>query len=201
MTAIELPGRGRRINEPSDIDAERLALGISKALPLDKPFVFFGQSMGSIIAYEAAHALRAQNKRQPEMLIASGIHAPSLPLVPPNIELDDEVFIEVLARYETPDEWIKDPDLRAVFLPVLRDDFELLELYERPERPKLDFPICAIGADRDPMVHKKGLEAWREETSAQFELHAISGDHFYFQHEIPSLVRLVIQIIERRRAV
>ena len=62
LRVVQLPGRGARLRErrfeqmPPLIEALDTAL-----LPLlDRPFAFFGHSLGSIVAFEAARKLRAR---------------------------------------------------------------------------------------------------------------------------------------------
>ena len=45
----------------------------------EKPFVFFGHSMGALIAFELAHELRRRGLATPVHLVVSGHRAPHLP--------------------------------------------------------------------------------------------------------------------------
>ena len=76
---VELPGRGARINEPllCDFDAvvENLTQGLTRG-SLDH-CVFLGHSLGALLAYGCAHALRVQGKGEPFALVAACSAAPS----------------------------------------------------------------------------------------------------------------------------
>jgi medium-chain acyl-[acyl-carrier-protein] hydrolase len=47
---------------------------------LEKPFVFFGHSIGALIAFEFVRLLRKNGVPQPKHLIVSGTKAPQVPL-------------------------------------------------------------------------------------------------------------------------
>ncbi len=53
------PGRGSRYNEPPINELDALVEKINDAIQplLDKPFVFFGHSLGGMVAFEVARAL------------------------------------------------------------------------------------------------------------------------------------------------
>lgn len=78
MGAIQLPGRGHRLGEPHVrrlLPLSRIAA--QELLPyLDKPFVFFGHSLGSLLCFETARSLRRENLPQPAHLFVSATEAP-----------------------------------------------------------------------------------------------------------------------------
>ncbi len=60
VCAIELPGRGMRLRESPFTQLEPLVQHLaSTLLPyLDKPFAFFGHSMGGLVSFELTRLLR-----------------------------------------------------------------------------------------------------------------------------------------------
>ena len=71
-----LPGRGRRFGEPATSDISVLVNGFCDAIERIAPqrFVLFGHSMGGILAFEVARALRRRRNRfKPVALVASGV--------------------------------------------------------------------------------------------------------------------------------
>lgn len=77
ICAVQYPGRGSRVREPAFTDCRELVQAfVPHLLPfLNKPFAFFGHSMGAIIAYEVARHLQQQHGLQLERLIVSGRRA------------------------------------------------------------------------------------------------------------------------------
>src|SRR5918911_2389095 len=57
-----LPGRGQRLREPPYPCLSALVEQLARVIEpyLDKPFAFFGHSLGAIIAFELARRLRRQ---------------------------------------------------------------------------------------------------------------------------------------------
>ena len=78
---VQLPGRGMRLNEPPFTKLETLIESLVPALRpfLDKPFAFLGHSMGSLISFELARALRHRFGEEPEGLFLAGRQSPPIP--------------------------------------------------------------------------------------------------------------------------
>lgn len=78
---VQLPGRGTRLMEPLFTQLLPLIQALSQALLplLDKPFAFFGHSLGALVSFELARQLRRQYGVQPVRLFVSAGRAPQLP--------------------------------------------------------------------------------------------------------------------------
>jgi medium-chain acyl-[acyl-carrier-protein] hydrolase len=183
VCAVQPPGRGSRLNEPAcdnvDVMVERLIDALGPYL--DVPFACFGHSMGAIVSFELARALRRAALPQPMALFISGRRAPRCPdPEPPVHDLPEAEFVkEVRALNGTPEELLLDPELMTLVLPTLRADFTLCETYVyRAGRP-LACPIHVFGGEADPNVGRDVLEPWREETTAGCDVRMFEGDHFF----------------------
>src|SRR5438105_324520 len=75
---VQLPGRETRFREPAISRWDPLLGQLAEALApyLDRPFAFFGHSMGALLAFELAHRLRTHYGLRPTHLFASGCAAP-----------------------------------------------------------------------------------------------------------------------------
>jgi medium-chain acyl-[acyl-carrier-protein] hydrolase len=178
------PGRGSRYNEEPAKKMSGLVQGIFQAIPslLDKPFAFFGHSLGALVAYELAHALHQNNLQHPIVLFASACSAPHLPDPhPPIHSLPDLEFVKTLRELKgIPDEIANQSELLELLLPTLRADFEIVENYQyNPSEQPLTCPIVAFGGIDDPHVHREHVEAWTSQTSSSFKSIYYPGDHFY----------------------
>ena len=193
VCAVELPARGRRIKEHPIARLAPLAQSIAHSLPLcfDKPFVFFGHSMGALLSFEVARQLRRQYGRQPVQLIVSGRRAPQVPdKDPPTNSLPESDFVAELRRLNgTPKEVLEHAELLEFMLPILRADFEVNETYDYVAEPPLSCPITACGGLQDREVSRPDLDAWREQTNASFVLRMFPGDHFFLNAYQPLFLR------------
>ncbi len=196
MVAIQPPGREMRIREPAYEDIDMLVDALAEeVIPLlDRPFVFFGHSMGAYVALLLARHLRQAGMPQPSRLIVSARRAPSLPETePPLHPLGDDAFVaEIRRRYGgIPDEIMQHPDLLRLLLPCLRADVSALERHICRAEPALACPILALGGASDPGVPISALDPWRLETNAQFSLRVFPGGHFFLQTARPQLLQTV----------
>jgi len=195
VRAVHLPGRESRLREPAFTEAEESAATISKALEerLDLPFAFFGHSMGALLSFEVARALRRKGLPEPFYLFVSGHRAPQIPSPRPAVfHLPDDEFLEALRDlYDPPEEAMKIPELRALLLPTLRADITLCESYDHSPEAPLGCPIFAFGGRDDQETPLEALESWGAQTDGRFEMMRFAGGHFYLDAALPEIQHLV----------
>lgn len=184
VVPLHYPGRGARLSEPLLRRAGDLARAAAEAMAphRDLPFALFGHSLGALLAFETARALRRLGGRQPSHLVVSGRRGPRIPEPETPIHgLADALFVdEVQRRYDAiPQAVLAEPELMALLLPSLRADFEVLETYAYVQEPALECSISAAGGDADARATLDGLAAWRDETRGAFELRTFEGGHFF----------------------
>jgi medium-chain acyl-[acyl-carrier-protein] hydrolase len=201
VCAIQLPGRERRLLEPPFTNLGLLVETIAQSiLPyLDKPFAFFGHSMGAKISFELAQRLLTNNTLTPTHLFISASRAPHLPTRRrPLHDLPEDEFIEELRLLNgTPKEVLEHPELMKLMIPILRADFSINETYQHSAAPALDLPITAFGGLQDQNVSREDLEAWRDYTSASFTTRMLPGDHFFIHVSQSVLLRAVSEDLHR----
>jgi medium-chain acyl-[acyl-carrier-protein] hydrolase len=98
---IELPGRGTQMKSAPLMRLEPLVSAIALTLLpyLDKPFAFFGHSMGALVSFELARLLRKKYDLEPVHLFVSGRRAPQIHNPdPPIYTLSEPEFKEELRR-------------------------------------------------------------------------------------------------------
>ena len=201
LYAIQLPGRGRRLHDRHIDRMEPVVEAISGALEpfYDLPFVFFGHSMGALIAFETARALRRSGTHLPARLFASGFQAPHVEnRNVPIHELSDEVFMEKLKNLDgTPVEVLQNREMLALILPTLRADFTLVDTYKYRPEPPLNCPISAFCGVQDNHFDSESIAHWRMQTSNDFTLHKLPGGHFFIHSAQSDLLQLIVRELEQ----
>jgi medium-chain acyl-[acyl-carrier-protein] hydrolase len=182
---VQLPGREGRLAEPAFRRMVDLVPETTRALLayLDRPFVFFGHSLGALVAFEIARRLRAEHGREPARLFVSGRGAPHVSAGTSTLgvhALPEREFAERLRELQgTPEEVLQHEELRRLLFPILRADFEVCETYAYAPDEPLRCPIVAFGGTDDGSVSRAALEAWRQQTLASFDVRMFPGDHFF----------------------
>lgn len=180
---MQPPGRGSRLRERPFTNLNELVAAAEPALRpfMDRPFAFYGHSMGAIVAYELARRLREEGRPGPLHLFVSGRRAPQLPETDDlTYDLPDPEFIEELRRLKgTPPEVLDNNELLHLVLPLLRADFAAIQTYKYEEGRPLACPITVVGGLMDEEVTREHLAGWREVTTGNFSLHMVPGDHFF----------------------
>ena len=190
-----LPARESRVGEPGcthvDQCLEPLAREISTYL--DKPFAFFGHSMGAIIAFELARRLRDERGLEPRHLFISGRRAPRIPRRDTYVhDLPEPEFIAEIVRMNgTPKEVLEHKELMALIIPLLRADFSVCHSYTYAPGQPLRCPITVLGGTRDAEAPPHELDLWREETTGNFNVHMLEGDHFFLNQQQHEIIRII----------
>lgn len=206
VCVAHLPGRGMRLREQPFTSLDALVDAAAEAIApsLDKPFTFFGHSMGAMISFELARRLRDQGRPQPTHLFVSGRPAPQLPNHDISHNLPEaELRRELLRLNGTPREVLENPELMELMLPLLRADFSVVETYVYRRGVPLDCSLTAFGGIRDKQVSREQLEAWSEQTVGEFALRMLPGDHFFLNDVqvqmllLSTLTRELHQLLQR----
>ena len=184
VCAVQLPGRETRLQERAFTHLPDIisALIVALRAEFDRPFAFFGHSMGAVVAAELARALQAGAGPVPEHLVVSGRRAPQLADTDEPIHrLPDAAFVaELNRRYGgIPREVLQHQELLDLLLPCLRADLTALETFQPPAGPPLSVPISAFGGSEDHRTSREQLDAWRHATQGAFRSRVFPGDHFF----------------------
>jgi medium-chain acyl-[acyl-carrier-protein] hydrolase len=182
--AVQLPGRGSRLREPALESIPAMVEALVPALlpKMDLPFAIFGHSMGSSLAFALTQELAARGGPMPGHLLVSARRPPRMadPEPPLHGLPDNEFVAEMNRRYAAiPAEVLAEADLMAMLLPSLRADMRALETYQPGSTPALPCPVTAFGGADDARAPLAHLEAWRDETRAEFRVRQFAGGHFY----------------------
>jgi medium-chain acyl-[acyl-carrier-protein] hydrolase len=190
-----LPGREFKLREPAYTRIELLVETLTREITpfLDKPFAFFGHSMGALIAFELARRLRDERGIEPEHLFISGRRSPRVPRRDPHIhELPDAEFSAELEKMNgTPREVLEHQELMEILSPMLRADFALCHEYIYIPSEPLRCPITVLGGTRDEDAPDDELDAWCKETIGKCSVKMLEGDHFFINQQHATILPII----------
>ncbi len=183
LQIVSLPGRGSRLFDPPCDDWPTLVDVLCAELaPLfDRPVAFFGHSLGALLAFETARALRSRGLPLHSLWL-SGAEAPHRRALKRRLhDLPERDLIEALRDYNgTPAELLDHAEMMELLLPGIRADFALSERYVwQDQEGGLTCPMHLLLGDADPYVELPRALAWSELGAAGMTRHDFNGDHFF----------------------
>lgn len=203
VCAVRLPGRDERRREPLVSRSTLLVQALADALgpAAAQPYALYGHSMGARVAFELARELRRRGHPEPTLLAVSGRRAPHLPERDPLHALPTDLLVTRLrALGGLPDVVLAEPELMAMFLPILRADLAVNEIDAyRPDEP-LTCPIVAFGGERDDRCRRDELCAWRDHTRGAFAFEIYPGGHFFVNTARRDLLAALSRALEQTTA-
>lgn len=208
VIGIRLPGRETRNNEPFQCDLAKVTKLLGDEILKhygDKPFAFFGHSLGCVLAVETATYMKQKLSKEPEHLFVSSDYAPHSKERKANIEADgstalhewsdDQLLERIKGHGGTPATVFENTEfMKKVFLPAYKADLQLVHNYYRSYKGKkpLTCGITAFDGDRDASHH---LREYADITTGRFLQVLLPGRHFYLLKEDNS--RRVRDVITR----
>ncbi len=203
VCAIQLPGQ---IDRPSEKPFEQLSSLVKKLaevlLPyLDKPFAFYGHSLGAIIAFELALKLRREYNLSPAHLFVGAANAPQLPYAYPSVVqlFESSEGRKQAALLYLPESVQQNSELIRLLLPILKAGASIYENYTYSEDEPLGCSISTFGGMQDKTITQAHLSGWRKQTRSTFKLQMFPGNHLFLHgdqkqllqalsHELASLI-------------
>jgi medium-chain acyl-[acyl-carrier-protein] hydrolase len=192
VSGVELPGHGARLSERPIDTQDEAAVEIANILEplLDRPYALLGHCLGAALAYEATRILQERGKAQPVRFFSSGARGPHLGIPIADVEsMGDDEFIQHMHKaYSAPIHFLNHPEMRPLFLPMVRADARMTQNYRYVPGPPVGFPITAMAGETDPDVQMEHLEGWRQHTTAEVETRIYPGTHFFILDSAPRLL-------------
>ncbi|SDD25426.1 alpha/beta fold hydrolase [Actinokineospora iranica] len=189
LWAVQYPGREDRIAEPLIDTMAELVDAVVKAVEpaLDRPVVVFGHSMGASVAHEFTLRLRPGVARRLVVSARPGPadQRPRADLVHLRDEAGVRAELDLLGGGGAAA--MADPQLRDLLLPMIGNDFALIERY-RPGPAVLGVDVLAhVGAD-DPSMPPESADSWAAATTGSFTRHTHPGGHFYLADRLADVI-------------
>ncbi|MFJ8187729.1 thioesterase II family protein [Streptomyces sp. NPDC096105] len=193
---LDAPGHGLLLDQPRIPDAGALAEHLLRAVEprLTGPYALFGHSMGALVTYEMTRRIVDRGLPPPVWL---GVSArtppdPARPAKAYREPSDDELRARLKWLGGTPDEIFADPELWAVFDPIIRTDLRLVDTW-RPAAGAAALPVAlsAYAAREDRSAPPPRMAGWAAHTERFLGLRVFDGGHFYFQDDPGPLLRQI----------
>lgn len=190
--AIEYPGHESRIQEqPLDTLPNLVDLLCEEFRgALQKPFAFFGHSLGGKVAFETAKAISNRLFRSPLCCIIAGCSAPFLQIASTGDPGKDDMMRLLHAYRKTPVGLLEDAQAMDYFLPAVQADFAM-ERFCSPRGELAQFPLCVLAGEEDTICPLDEVRAWQSVAACQYELKQFPGGHFFPQTETRRLVHYI----------
>lgn len=191
VRVLALPGRERRIAEPPGIDVAAIADAVQSGA--DRPYVFYGHSLGGRVAFEVIRELRRRGAPLPLRCYLAASRPPHLsdPLSAIALAPDAELVAAVRDMGGAQDEVFDHPELVALLLPILRHDFTWYHDYRLTDEPPLDVPLVVLAGDGDTVTPPELIGEWARHTTADVRTHVLHSGHFFHQTAAPAVTELV----------
>lgn len=185
LVKVQLPGREDNRKRPPFTQMEDLipALFTQVESLLDRPLAIYGHSMGALVAFEVTRALRRRGKDLPLALFVSGRRAPHKPLRRVLLHRlpESELVAHLRKMGGTSHALLTKPKWRQRFLPTMRADLQLSDIYNYREEAPLSCPLYAFLGEDDNEMHREDWEAWSEQAGGEFARGLLPGGHIFSQ--------------------
>ncbi|MDF2883263.1 MAG: aveG [Clostridiaceae bacterium] len=195
---IEFAGRGARSREKLYDSIEEAVDDLYKAIvsKLDKcdEYAIFGHSMGSIITLELYYKLVEMNFKEPKHIFVSGGEAPPIKRRPIIChDLPDKEFREQISIYsDAPSIIFENAKLYNYFIPILKSDFKIMELYNYKEKEhKINCNVTALAGIYDASITIDDVIEWQRHTSKVFKFYTFEGGHFFINEKLDEVIEII----------
>ncbi len=196
LQPVELMGRGSRYNDGFYTDFEEAVDDVYMNIKdkiVDEEYAIFGHSMGSMLAFELYYKIIENGGKVPKCIFFSGCKAPQchkkngiMHKLP-----DSEFMSEVIKLGGTPIEVIENKELYNLVIPILRNDFRILETHEYMEKNKSIQCDITILSGREDKITFEELNEWRKYSSKNTRIVTFKGGHFFINDNVDKIISLI----------
>ena len=195
LMAIQLPGRAELfLQQPISImDSLIETLYIEIKPYLDKPFAFFGHSMGGIIVYALTQYIEKVSNKKPQFIIISAAKPPHFYFNRKDHLLSKEKLKEKLKINNfTPKIVLNSKELMDIILPIYQSDCKLLELSKINEFPPVKTDVFIFSSEED--ISKKILLEWSVYFDKKIIYKNFKGGHFFIHEQESEVIKEISSI-------
>lgn len=200
LIPVELAGRGVRGRESPYENFEQAVDDVSEIIrqkAKNLSYAVFGHSLGCWLAYEVYYKLARDCFTLPKHLFLSGNYPPYRKGESRNYyKLSEDKFLQVILDMGgTSSVLLDNSDMRSYYIPIIRNDFRIIEEYEQQYKElrdtKINSPITVISGKSDKEVSANELLQWKACAGSSFHVAMLTGGHFYLFDNIDQTVSIV----------
>jgi len=195
LFGMQLPARGDRFVEDAIVDMEIVVSEIVDELKpyLCKPFVFFGHSMGGVVAYGVLRKLEELGYMA-KAIIISASKTPEVYSNATDYLLSDEELKDKLKKLNaTPQEILENDELMELVLPIYRADLELLSRYNISDDTKLKSKAYIFNSKDD--IPKEQIMQWSRYFVSEIVYKEFEGGHFFINTSTDKVISTINDIL------
>jgi surfactin synthase thioesterase subunit len=189
---LELPGRGKRVAEPLLYTFEEAVADYTQQiLSLLKrgEFMIYGHSMGATLGAFVTSRLERLGY-VPNLLLTTGNPGPGLDFNKNRYKMNKTEFLLELKKIGgMPQEFFQHSELIDYFMPILKADFQIVELNTKEKLPPLRSPFMALMGQDEELVNQ--IDNWRKYVKGYYESRVLDGHHFFIHQHVSLLVDII----------
>jgi len=195
LVAVQYPGREDRIcDEFSGGMAEFAAAIVSALKPIArKRMIFFGHSMGAILAFEVGRQLEHDGIRIAHLFVSA--QSAPMRVRQTKFHLQDDITLlnEIRRLSGTSSEVLENGELLSIMLAAIREDYRLIENYRAEQAASANFSISLFLAHDDSEVTVDEAADWEAHTCQPLSTCYFPGGHFYLVDQWPAVVDALLK--------
>jgi surfactin synthase thioesterase subunit len=203
FTAVQLPGRGRRLSEAPFTELPPLLDAMDEGLfdLIDRPYVLFGFSMGAILAFELALRRQRQGRHMPAALVLAGRGAPraSSPAISRAAFTREKIVRELTRLGGTDPVLLQNGPFLDVFMRTFQADFAIADAHHCETPEPLRCPMHAWGGADDPEVSIERIFRWNDFAGDAFVGHLFPGSHFFVRSAHAPVMENLMRVLDTAR--
>lgn len=195
---IELSGHGSRALEPLNNSVEEMVDGILKDIRSNitsTPYAIYGHSMGTLISYELLKRIKGEGLPLPKVWFISGRYPAHILYDKVDMStLPDDVFLKKIMQLGgTPQELFLSKELLLFFLPILRNDYKIVEEYVFDGLiESFDCDIEFFYSDNDYYIKQiSKIFEWKLYSNKCFHVHYFTGGHFFINESMDYICKII----------
>ena len=208
MFVVQPPGWEARFTETPVDDLQEMVQSVCRQLaPLIKPdrFVFYGHSLGALLAFESAHYLQAKHMLCPRHIYVAAWSAPTIPYQhPQNVPMDvfepstpTHVLTSYVPRFTYLDPRLaSNPTIMKRLKPCLAAGVKICSAYTYNHADRLPCNITALSGSNDLFAPSSNMAGWANMVDRKYKYRSkvYRGAHIFLQD--PDVSKTVVSKIK-----